>query len=219
MKILGIFGAGGLGIEILEMARIINENESIWKDYVFVNNGDKVEPIDGVNVMGLDEAIEEYGKDNLDAVIAVGEPALRAQIANQIKQNGLSQPNIIYPMVRIPKSTTIGNGVCIFPGVYVSTNVEIKDNVLISPNAVIGHDNLIEDNAVISSTAVLAGMVHVKENAYIGPSAIVKESLTIGRYSVAAIGSVVFKDIDDGDLVIGNPARVSKRSSEHVFKG
>lgn len=219
MKTLGIFGAGGLGIEILEMARIINEVDHKWAGYVFVNNGDEAEPIDGVEVMGLEAALDKYGKDNLDAVIAVGEPTLRSKIANQISQNGLSQPNIVYPQVRIPKSTTLGVGVCIFPGVYVSTNVDIRNNVLISPNAVIGHDNVIEDNAVISSTAVLAGMVLVKESAYIGPGSIIKESLTIGKFSVAAIGSVVFKDIEDGDLAIGNPARVSKRSSDHVFKG
>lgn len=216
MKTLAIFGAGGLGIEILEMAQIINDITHKWDRYIFVNNGDKADSVFGVEVMGLDEAISQYGTD-IDAVVAVGEPTLREKISNQISQYGFSQPTIIHPSVRIPASSTIGAGTCIFPGVYISTNVTIKNNVLISPNAVIGHDNLVEDNAVISSTCVLAGMIHVKKNAYIGPSVTIKESLTIGEYSVAALGSVVFKDIEDGDLVIGNPARVSKRSNEKIF--
>ena len=218
MRTLGIFGAGGLGIEILEMAQIVNEITPRWDGFVFVNNGDAVDPINGIEVMGINEALQRYG-DSLDAVVAVGEPTLRAKIAIEINEHHLQSPTIIYPSVRIPASSHIGAGTCIFPGVYISTNVTICNNVLISPNAVIGHDNLIEDNVVISSTAVLAGMVHIKKNAYIGPSVAIKESLTIGSGSVAALGSIVFKDIEDGDLVIGNPARVSKRSSERIFNG
>lgn len=218
MKTLAIFGAGGLGVEILEMARIVNERDNRWDGYIFVNNGDAVDPVCGVEVMGIDTALSKY-PDSLEAVIAVGEPTLRAKIAREIEDNHLPKATIIYPSVYIPASAVIGDGVCIFPGAYVSTNVVIKDNVLVSPNAVIGHDNVIDNNVILSSTSVLCGMVHVKESGYIGPGAIVKENLTVGHFSVAAMGSVVFKDIEDGALAIGNPARASKRSGEKIFNG
>lgn len=218
MRTLAIFGAGGLGIEILELARIINEKDNKWDDFVFVNNGDTVEPIDGVEVMGLSDAIAKY-PDGFSAIIAVGEPTLRAKISKQITDNSIPRATIIDPGVHIPHSTIIGEGVCICTGAYISTNATIKDDVLISQHAVIGHDVIIENCSVVSSTCVVCGMVHIKEHAYLGPSSTVKESLTIGQWSVAALGSVVFSDIEDHSLVIGNPARASKRSSEAIFKG
>lgn len=217
MKVLGIFGAGGQGVEILDIARTINEINMTWDKFIFVNNGDPEDPIDGVEVMGIEKALELYAGD-LYASIAVGEPTLREKISKQLIQYNIPCATLISPNVRIPHTTTIEDGACIFPNVYLSSNTKIGKNVLISPNAVIGHDVIIEDNVVISAGAIVCGMVNAKKNSYIGPGAIIKESLTIGSGAVASLGSVVFKDINDGDLVVGNPARVSIRSGEKIFK-
>lgn len=216
MNTLAIFGAGGLGTEILEIARMINSQEPKWNDFVFINNGDTVPDIDGVRVMGLEYALSLYG-NTLEAVIAVGEPTLRSKIAADIDNNQIRRSTIISPEIHIPKSTVLSEGVVICPGAYISANATLGKDVLISQNAVVGHDVILDENVVVSATCVLCGMVHVKDNAYIGPGAVVKESLTIGKFAVAAIGSVVFKDIEDGAMALGNPARVTKRSSERIF--
>lgn len=218
MKILAIFGAGGLGVETLELARIINEKEHTWDGFVFVNNGDEVPDIEGVCVCSVEKAVEKYG-DALEGIIAVGEPTVRKKIVGDFEKYSIKGARIISPDVHIPTSTKIGEGVCICTGAYISCNVTIGDNVIISQHAIVGHDVVIDNNVIISATCVLCGMVHVKDNSYIGPGALVKESLTIGEGSVAAIGSVVFKDVKDGELVIGNPARASIRSGEKIFNG
>lgn len=217
MKILAIFGAGGQGIEALEIARSINAVTPTWGGFIFVNNGDEVPPIDGVPVMSLEKAIELYS-GRLEGSIAVGEPALRNKIADQLSQNNIPGANLISPGVKIPHTSSVGEGVCIFPNVFIASNTKIGRHVIISPNAVIGHDCVIEDNVVISAGAIISGMVNAKKNSYIGPGVLIKESITIGEGAVASIGSVVFKDIKDGDLVIGNPARPSIRSGEKIFK-
>lgn len=218
MKTLAIFGAGGQGVEVLELAKRVNEITPTWDDFIFVNNGDPADDIQGAKVMGLDKALEKYCSE-LEAVIAVGEPFLREKIANDIIVNNIPGANVIAPGVHIPSSTSVGRGVVIFPGVYVATNTVIGNNITVSPNAVIGHDVTIEDNVVVSAGSIICGMVHIKKNGYIGPGAYIKESLVIGEHAVAAMGSVVFKDVEDNDLVIGNPARGSKRSGDKIFKG
>jgi len=218
MKILAIFGAGGQGIEILELAKNVNKINKKWDDFIFVNNGDPAEDICGVKVYGLDKAHSLY-KGSLEGIIAVGEPILRDKIAKELVDNSIPGAIIVHPSVAVPSSSSIGEGSCVFPGAYISTNSTIGKNVIVSVNAVIGHDAVIKDNVILSVASFVAGMVIVEKNAYIGAGSNVKESITIGEGAVVAIGSTVFRDVAAGEMVMGNPARPTKRSSDRLFQG
>ncbi|MDB9894438.1 hypothetical protein OAC77_01605 [Reinekea forsetii] len=49
--------------------------------------------------------------------------------------------------------------------------------------------------------------IHIKTRAWIGGGAIILPGITIGVGAVVAAGSVVTRDVADGALVKGNPAR------------
>ena len=47
----------------------------------------------------------------------------------------------------------------------------------------------------------------------------IKERLTIGHSTIVGMGSVVYTDVPDGVVCVGNPARVSRRNTDKkVFK-
>ena len=46
----------------------------------------------------------------------------------------------------------------------------------------------------------------IKEGAFIGAQSIILKGVTIGKHSVVGAGSVVTKDIPDGEIWGGNPA-------------
>jgi maltose O-acetyltransferase len=48
----------------------------------------------------------------------------------------------------------------------------------------------------------------VASNSFIGAGVILVDRVRIGRNSVVAAGSVVFNDIPDGSIVMGNPAKL-----------
>lgn len=216
MKVLAIFGAGGQGGETLELARTINEKDTRWREIIFVNNGDEAPDFMGCKVMGIKEALSKYN-DELEGIVAVGEPSLRRKIVNDLSSNNIPAVTLISPDVHVPDSVKIGDGCSIYRGVFLSCNTTIGDHVSISPNAVIGHDVVIKDCANVGLLAGICGMVTLGEGSYVGPGAYVKESVSLGDNSVAAIGSVVFRDVPEGEMVIGNPARATRRSSENVF--
>ena len=60
--------------------------------------------------------------------------------------------------------------------------------------------------------AVLTGVVRVGDGALIGPNAVVLPRLTVGRGAIVGAGSVVTRDVPDGVVVYGNPARVQRRN-------
>ncbi len=57
----------------------------------------------------------------------------------------------------------------------------------------------------------LTGGVQVRSGATIGANAVINPNLKIGRDAVVGSGAVVIRDVDDGQVVAGNPARPLER--------
>ncbi len=55
------------------------------------------------------------------------------------------------------------------------------------------------------------GQVIIKEGAFLGMNTLVVKPVTIGKKAVIGAGSVVTKDIPDGEIWAGNPARYIKK--------
>jgi acetyltransferase EpsM len=72
----------------------------------------------------------------------------------------------------------------------------------------VSHDCTVESFVIVGVNAVVCGYVTVREGAHIAPGAMVIDGVTIGRYSVVGLGAVVIRDVPDGAIVAGNPARI-----------
>lgn len=213
--ILGIYGAGGLGREVLELARIINT----WEKIIFIDDGEGGGCKNGAEVYKYDEALNKFKAENLEISIGIGEPIIREKLFNKIKGGNIKAATLIHPGVHIPETTKIGEGVTICCNDFISCNIVIGDNVYIQPSANVGHDCVLEDGAFISAFCNIAGAVHIGKYSYIGMSSAVKELVNIGSYSIVGMYSAVYKDIPDEVIALGNPARPMRRNEEHrVFK-
>lgn len=216
--ILGICGAGGLGREILELAKIINNTEKRWTDFIFIEIGDFPDVINGISVCTYEDAKKRYGTA-LEIVIALGEPAKREKLFREVKEDGVALPTLIHPDVYIPESTFIGIGVVIQQGCFISCNVKIGDYVLIQSQTNVSHDVLLDEGCILSGMANLGGNVNLGKYSYVGLSVCVKQGVSIGNYSIVGMGSVVCKDIEDEIIVVGNPAHpIRKNEEKRVFK-
>ena len=56
--------------------------------------------------------------------------------------------------------------------------------------------------------ATLTGGVQVCSGATIGANSVINPNLKIGRDAVVGSGAVVIRDVEDGQVVVGNPARL-----------
>ncbi|MDR1885243.1 MAG: acetyltransferase [Synergistaceae bacterium] len=218
--ILGIYGAGGLGREILELARQTREGCGRWKDIVFIDDSHSEgadEILKGVRVMGFDAAA---GSDSdIEVVIAVGEPSVRARLAERVAAAGVGLATLVHPGVNITDCTSVGEGTIIGCGAIVSPDVTIGRNVLLQPLSVVAHDCRIGDNSVVSTFVIMAGACAVGERVYIGMSATIKERVTIGDDVIIGMCSAVYRDVPSGMIALGNPARVARENSDKsVFK-
>ena len=216
--ILGIYGAGGLGREVLELARIYNAQNNKWTDIIFVIDGEPEGMVNGAKVYNVDIAIKEMAND-IEFVIAIGEPAVREKLFKKLNSQNLKFATIVHPDVNIAETTTIGKGSIISQGCFISFNITIGDNVYIQPHASLGHDDVIKEGALLSGFTNIAGNVTIGSYSYLGLSVAVKERTTIGDNSIIGMFSAVYKDIESGVIAMGNPARVMKMNEDRkVFK-
>lgn len=218
MSVLGIYGASGLGREILELASIINAVDERWSQCVFIDDGDVPSVVSGCNVYKYDEAKTLFGSA-LEIVMGIGEPATREKLFKRIERDGIPTPTLIHPDVYIPKSTTVGKGVVIQSGCFVSCNAIICDYVFIQPQCNIGHDDVIEEGCILAGFSNIGGIVHIGKYTYIGLSSAVKQTVNIGHHSIIGMGSMVHKEVPDEVIVMGNPARTLARNIDKKVFG
>jgi UDP-2-acetamido-3-amino-2,3-dideoxy-glucuronate N-acetyltransferase len=107
----------------------------------------------------------------------------------------------------------IGNRVKINSAAYICNAVTIEDGVMISAGVIFTNDRF--PRATTSDLRQLrpsAPDEHtlptlVREGATIGAGAIIGCDLTIGRFAMVGMGSIVTRSVADFHLVVGSPAR------------
>ncbi|PUY83659.1 PglD-related sugar-binding protein, partial [Cronobacter sakazakii] len=148
---LGIYGAGGLGREVLMLARAINQCTSRWSEIFFIDDVTDAQEVYGAAVVRFDARPAEC-----EVAIAIGEPALRQRLAQKLAGNA-PLATLIHPNVDVPSQSEIRAGAILCDGALISCGVTIGENVLIQPRACVGHDCVIGAYSVVSSLVALAG--------------------------------------------------------------
>ena len=99
----------------------------------------------------------------------------------------------------------VGNNTCIDRAVLGSTVLESEVKV---DNLVhIAHGVRIGSNSLVIAHAMIAGSVQIGKNTWVSPSASIKQKLIIGDNALVGMGSVVIKNVEDGAIVVGVPAK------------
>ncbi len=103
----------------------------------------------------------------------------------------------------IENDVVIGNNVTVKCGVQLWDGTTIEDDVFIGPNATFTNDKYprskVYPKEFIRTT--------IKRKASIGANSTILCGITIGENAMIGAGSVVTKDVPDGELWYGNPAK------------
>lgn len=100
----------------------------------------------------------------------------------------------------IDGNTTIGDDVSLQSMVYIPTNTSIGNRVFVGPNAVLTNDRY-------PPSGSLTGPV-IRDGAAIGANATILPGICIGEGAFVAAGSIVTRDVPDGMMAMGSPARI-----------
>lgn len=111
---------------------------------------------------------------------------------------------------------TIGNHVGISNSAFFScAEIQIEDYVKIGGSCKFYdndfHSLNYEQRISAYDTDIKAAPIVIKEGAFIGAHSIILKGVTVGRHSIVGAGAVVTKDIPDGEIWAGNPAKFIRK--------
>jgi UDP-3-O-[3-hydroxymyristoyl] glucosamine N-acyltransferase len=107
--------------------------------------------------------------------------------------------------VIIEDNVDIGANTCIDRGSL--GNTIIGQGVKIDNLVHIAHNVVVEKNAYIIANAMIGGSTKIGESSWVAPGASLRDSIVIGKFATVGLGAVVTKNIPDGEIWMGNPAK------------
>lgn len=209
-KKLILFPCGGNGREAVMAVEAINKNKPQWDVLGFIDDDSSLKGKEccGIKVLGGREILPKYPGAFVLAVPGNPRNYLERQaIIDRLAIEPSRFTQVIHPSVIAASDVRIGYNTLIMAGVVITTNVTIGNHCVILPNTTVSHDSVIGDYSCIGSQVAVSGAVKIGENCYIGSGTTLRNGITVGDKTLVGIGSNVVKDIGEGLVVAGNPAR------------
>ena len=203
---LVICGAGGLGREILSLIRRDYANQFYVIGFID----------DNPNLTGTVEGLPVYSQDFLDkqalsVVIGFADPKQKARLFSVLEAKpNLSFPNILSKHAIINSDAKLGKGIVVTDFCSIATNAVIEDAVFLNVAAIIGHDAKIGRACSIMPQCAVSGFVSVGEETLIGAQSFIMQEKTIGSGAIISAGSVVCRNLRDGEVAVTAPTKVLK---------
>jgi sugar O-acyltransferase (sialic acid O-acetyltransferase NeuD family) len=213
--ILFIYGAGGAGIDVHDLAKKANENVQKYTKIILIDDYQEETEYHGTQRIHFDSCKNFAKGEEFEFVIAVGEPSARRLLAERLKDYGYTLATLVDDTALVRDAAILSPGCIISAGAIISSNVRLEENCYVQGQAIVGHGAYVKRDTVICPKATVGGNAIVGEQCFLGLHSSVLQGIKIGDQAIVAMGSMVFRDVENGATVAGNPARVTKGNSEH----
>jgi acetyltransferase EpsM len=213
MKKLIIIGGYGNGTVVASTVVDINKVNKTWDILGFLNDFE-TEPINGFPVLGkiTPEVVNGFlEEENVFFFYSLISTKLNYKFLHKLLNLNIPKERfatIIHPTAVVSEFAKIGKGVCIQPFVSVGPNVEIGNHIQIYAQSLIGHNSTLKDYSYVANNACVGANVVLEEGAYLGTNCSLLENISVGKWSLVGIGSVVIRDVPSFSKVAGNPSRI-----------
>jgi sugar O-acyltransferase (sialic acid O-acetyltransferase NeuD family) len=197
-----IYGASGHGLVILDILEELGIHVEAFVDDFFEKN-----QFHGIQVV-KPEILSQ--RKNAKVILAIGDNHIREAVSLQLANEFI---NAFHPSAVISKSAQIGHGSVLMASAVINPHVHIGKHVIINTAASVDHECVIADYVHISPNATLAGRVSVGQCTHIGAGSVIIQGINIGSNCTIGAGAVVLRDVPDGAVMVGNPARLLRYRS------
>lgn len=200
LRCLGHSGSIGIIPNIAD-----EENESL--QYPFLVQGFELHEINYTPTLDL------RGSDLILASIGKARSAIYHSFLQNFSIKTASFPSLIHPSSVVGAEVIYGKGFHLSPLSVIAPFSYLGDFNVINRGVSIGHHCKLGDFVTVNPGANIAGLCQIADHVTIGAGAVVLDRIKIGKASVIGAGSVVTKDIPEGVIAFGSPARIIRQIS------
>lgn len=204
-KSVFILGAGNMARETYHIYKDLGRNDGV-KGFIIQN---KYERRSATHTMyGKPVVVEKNHatKQEYSYIGAIGSPNRRMWV-EKLENQGFAFDTLIHPSASLWDGVHISQGCIISKGVVLTCDISIGRHTIVNINANINHDCIIGTCVTIGPGVCIGGHVSIGDYAWIGLGTTIIHNIRIGGSSIIAAGSVVVRDIPDGVLAMGVPAK------------
>jgi sugar O-acyltransferase (sialic acid O-acetyltransferase NeuD family) len=211
MRDLVIYGAGGLGREVLGLVRATDPQRSRWNFLGFIDDSLRAgTQVSEYPVLG---GLDWLASRAVPTAVAMGlaSPSAKADLYAKLKENPhIVFPTFVHPLACVEPSASFAPGTMASPFCFVAVGASLGICLFLNVASQVGHDSVLGDFCSVMPSVNISGNVTIGPRTLVGAGAKILQGLSIGSDATVGIGSVVLKDVPDRCTVIGYPARVVK---------
>lgn len=208
MSGLLVVGANGHGRVVAEAALAAG----CWERIAFADDRWKEIPAwRGISVVGSSRPSADLRANYPEAIVAVGDAAIRLWLLAEFEGIGYQLATVIHPAAVVSPSVGIGRGSVLFAGAVVNADAALGIGCIINTRASVDHDCRLGDGVHVCPGAAIAGDVHIGDRSWIGIGAAVVQGISVGRDVTVGAGAAVIDDLADGVIAVGVPAQPLRR--------
>jgi sugar O-acyltransferase (sialic acid O-acetyltransferase NeuD family) len=202
---LFVFGASGHAKVVID---ILERMKGVKVAFVVDDaEGTHGRTLCGYPVIGGRDALLANRRRAKSGIVAIGDNAARARVAEWLAQQGFRAASAIHPSAAIARGVEIGDGTAVMAGAVINTDARIGMHAIINTGATVDHDCAIGDYAHIAPGCSLCGEVRVGAGTLLGTGTRVIPCVSIGANAVIGAGSTVLRNVPDGARMAGSPCR------------
>ena len=143
----------------------------------------------------------------------------RLAVAGKLSSFGLDALTLVHERAWVADTALLGDGCQILAMAAISEEARLGRQCIVNTNASVDHECVLGAGVHVMPGATLAGCVKVGDCAMIGSGATVLPHITIGADAVIGAGAVVTRDVREGEIVVGVPARARIPEARLVSRG
>lgn len=203
MQRLAILGASGHGKVAADIA-----TQRGWETIVFYDDAwpDKT-VLEGWSVEGtsgdLLQRLASY-----DAIfVAIGNNRARSRQLARLLDARAPLATLIHPAAILSPFATLGAGVMLVAGAIVNAFASLERGCIVNTGASVGHDCVLGECVHLAPGVNIGGATRIGDRSWIGIGSAVRQETRIGKDVTVGAGAVVIGPVEDGQTVVGIPAR------------
>ncbi|RZK60928.1 MAG: acetyltransferase [Hymenobacter sp.] len=204
-----IFGAGGLGREVLLLLTQLIEAGANWQVRGFYDDQPPAAlPIAGLPYLGTSADLNQT-TEPLAVAVAVGSSAGRAAVVARLTSAQLSFPALVHPAAAptAHQRVSLGEGCVVQRGCILTCDITLGRFVLLNLGCTVGHDATLGDFCSLMPHVNVGGGAQLGAGTYLGTNATVIHAVRVGAGATIGAGAVVVRDLPAGVTAVGVPAK------------